>query len=78
MKKKNIYFNHTQYISLWHLFSPVDRIFYPQNNLNIFLIIVIIIIAIIIIRLRALLLVAPVYSVRADDNLLSKVSQILA
>ena len=35
---------------------------------------IIIIIIIIIMRLRALLLVAPVYSVRADDNLLSKVS----
>ena len=40
--------------------------------------IIIIIIIYIIIRLRALLLVAPVYSVRADNNLLSKVSQSLA
>ena len=41
-------------------------------------IIIIIIIIIIITRLRALLLVAPVYSVRADNNLLSKVSHSLA
>ena len=43
--------------------------------------IIIIIIVIIIddtIRLRALLLVAPVYSVRVDNNLLPKVSQCLA
>ena len=40
--------------------------------------IIIIIIIIIITRLRALLLVAPVYSVRADNNLLSKVSHSLA
>ena len=40
--------------------------------------IIIIIIIIIIIRLRALFLVAPVYSVRADNKLLSKVSQYLA
>ena len=38
----------------------------------------IIIIITIIIRLSALLLVAPVYSARADNNLLSKVSQSLA
>ena len=47
----------------------------------IIIIIIIIIIVIIIddtIRLRALLLVAPVYSVRVDDNLLSKVLQSLA
>ena len=45
------------------------------------IIIIIIIIVIIIddtIRLRALLLVAPVYSVRVDNNLLPKVSQCLA
>ena len=41
------------------------------------LFIIIIIIIIIIIRPRALLLVAPVYSVRADNNLLSKVSRVL-
>ena len=35
------------------------------------------IIIIIIIRPRALLLVAPVYSVRADNNLLLKVSRVL-
>ena len=39
---------------------------------------IIIIIITIIIRLSALLLVAPVYSARADNNLLSKVSQSLA
>ena len=45
------------------------------------IIIIIIIIVIIIddtIRLRLLLLVAPVYSVRVDNNLLPKVSQCLA
>ena len=46
--------------------------------ITIIIIIIIIIIIYIIIRLRALLLVAPVYSVRADNNLLSKVSQSLA
>ena len=47
----------------------------------IIIIIIIIIIVIIIddtIRLRLLLLVAPVYSVRVDNNLLPKVSQCLA
>ena len=42
------------------------------------LLLFIIIIIVIIIRLRALLLVAPVYPVRADNNLLSKFSQSLA
>ena len=40
MKKKNIYFNHTQYIRLWYLFNPVGQIFYPQNNFNLFIIII--------------------------------------
>ena len=44
----------------------------------IIIIITTIIIIIIIIRHRALFLVAPVYSVRADNKLLSKVSQYLA
>ena len=42
------------------------------------IIIVVIIIIIIIIRVRVLLLVAPVNSVRVDNNLLSNVSQSLA
>ena len=41
-------------------------------------IIIIIVIIIIIIILKALLLVAPAYSVRADNDLLSKVSQSFA
>ena len=52
-----------------------------QHYSIIIIIIIIIIIVIIIddtIRLRALLLVAPVYSVRVDNNLLPKVSQCLA
>ena len=44
----------------------------------IIIIIIIFIIIIIIIRLRALLLVAQVYSVRADNNLLLNVAQSLA
>ena len=44
----------------------------------IIIIIIIIFIIIIIIRLRALLLVAQVYSVRADNNLLLNVAQSLA
>ena len=36
MKKKNIYFNHTQYIRFWHLFRYDNRIFYLQNNFNLF------------------------------------------
>ena len=36
MKKKNIYSNHEQYIRLQHLFSSYDRLFYPQDNVNIF------------------------------------------
>ena len=39
MKKKNIYFNHTQYMRFLAFFSYYDRIFYPQNDFNIFFII---------------------------------------
>ena len=56
----------------------VDICSEEAKKVVIIIIIIIIFIIIIIIRLRALLLVAQVYSVRADNNLLLNVAQSLA
>ena len=65
---------------IYYKIITVTSSFYKSFIINIIniIIIIIIIITIIIIRFRALLLVAPVYSVRADNTLLSKVSQSFA
>ena len=72
-KSDNIY-----YILYFNIYIVVVIIIIIAVSIIIIIIVIIIIIIIIITRLRALLLVAPVYSVRADNNLLSKVSHSLA